>query len=231
MTGLAGKVVIITGASGGLGRSVTQAFLESEATVAGVSMSVDTSITHPRFVSEAVDLADWEATRALVDKFAGRFGRIDVLAHLTGGFAGGASVADTEDGVWERMLTMNLRTAVHAIRAVLPHMRKAGWGRILAIGSLAALEPSAGTGAYSASKAALVSLVRTIAKENKDAGVTANAVLPGAMDTPANRVAMPKSDPAKWIPTERIAELLVWLASDAAASITGAAIPVYGADV
>src|SRR6267378_236243 len=182
MSALEDKVVIITGASGGLGRSVTQAFLETGATVAGVSRSIDTSITHPRFVGEAADLGSWDATRAVVDGIAARFGRIDVLAHLTGGFAGGSSVAETEEDVWERMLTMNLRTAVHATRAVIPHMRKAGWGRILAIGSLAALEPAAGIGAYSASKAALVSLVRTIAKENKDAGITANAVLPGTID-------------------------------------------------
>ena len=231
MSALEDKVVIITGASGGLGRSVTQAFLDTGATVAGVSIAIDNSVTHPRFVTEAADLGSWDATRAVVDRLAARFGRIDVLAHLTGGFAGGSSVAETEEDVWDRMLTMNLRTAVHAARAVIPHMRKAGWGRILAIGSLAALEPAAGIGAYSASKAALVSLIRTIAKENKDSGVTANAVLPGMMDTSANRAAMPDADPAKWIQPERVAALLVWLASDAAAPVTGAAIPVYGADV
>jgi len=225
------KVVIITGASGGLGRSVTHAFLETGTTVAGVSLDIDASITHPRFLAQAVDIGTWNATRTVVDGIAGRFGRIDVLAHLTGGFAGGASVAETDDDVWERMLTMNLRTAVHATRAVIPHMRKAGWGRILAIGSLAALEPAAGIGAYSASKAALVSLVRTIAKENKDSAITANAVLPGTMDTPANRAAMPNADPSKWIQPDRVAALLVWLASDAAAQVTGAVIPVYGADV
>jgi NAD(P)-dependent dehydrogenase (short-subunit alcohol dehydrogenase family) len=231
MSGFEGRVVIITGASGGLGRSVTRAFLETGATVVGVSLAVDDSITHPRFVGEAADMGNWGGTRTVVDGVAERFGRIDVLAHLTGGFAGGASVAETEDDVWERMLVVNLRTAVHAARAVIPHMRKAGWGRILAIGSLAALEPAAGIGAYSASKAALVSLVRTIAKENKDAGITSNAVLPGTMDTPGNRAAMPNADPAKWIQPDRVADLLVWLASDAGAQVTGAVIPLYGADV
>ena len=231
MSGFEGRVVIITGASGGLGRSVTKAFLDTGATVVGVSRSIDASLTHPRFVAQAVDMGTWGGTRTVVDGVAGRFGRIDVLAHLTGGFAGGASVAETEDDVWERMLIVNVRTAVHATRAAIPHMRKAGWGRILAIGSLAALEPAAGIGAYSASKAALVSLVRTIAKENKDAGITANAVLPGTMDTPGNRAAMPKADPSKWIQPDRVAALLVWLASDAAAQVTGAVIPLYGADV
>src|ERR1700682_4129093 len=138
MTGFEDKIVIISGASGGLGRSVTQAFLDTGVTVIGVSRSIDASTTHSRFVPEAADLGNWEGTRAVVDGIAHRFGRIDVLAHLTGGFAGGASVAETEEGVWDRMLTMNLRTAVHATRAAIPHMRKAGWRRILAIGSLAA---------------------------------------------------------------------------------------------
>src|SRR5258708_803790 len=168
MSRFEGKVVIITGASGGLGRSVTQAFLETGATVVGVSRSIDTSTAHSRFVSEAADLGTWDGTRTVVDGISGRFGRIDVLAHLTGGFAGGASVAETEDDVWERMLIVNLRTAVHSTRAVIPHMRKAGWGRIMAIGSLAALEPAAGIRAYTASEAALVSLIRTIATDNQN---------------------------------------------------------------
>src|SRR5216684_8735785 len=125
MSALEDKVVIITGASGGLGRSVTQAFLETGATVVGVSIDIDNSIANPRFVSEAADLGNWDATRAVVDNIASRFGRIDVLAHLTGGFAGGASVAETGEDVWDRMLTMNLRTAVHSARAAIPHMRKA----------------------------------------------------------------------------------------------------------
>src|SRR5216684_192817 len=110
MSGFEDRVVIITGASGGLGRSVTHAFLETGATVVGVSLDVDNSITHARFVGQAADIGTWGATRAVVGGVAARFGRIDALAHLTGGFAGGASVAETEDDVWERMLIVNLRT-------------------------------------------------------------------------------------------------------------------------
>ncbi|PYX24734.1 MAG: hypothetical protein DMG82_07555 [Acidobacteria bacterium] len=123
---------------------------------------------------------------------------------------------------------MNLNSTFQILRATIPVLRKTGGGRIVAIGSRAALEPGANVGAYSASKAAMVSLIRTVAAENKDAGMTANAILPGTMDTPSNRVAMPKADFSKWVPTETIAGLVVWLARDAGKDVNGAVIPVYG---
>jgi NAD(P)-dependent dehydrogenase (short-subunit alcohol dehydrogenase family) len=126
------------------------------------------------------------------------------------------------------MFEMNVDSAFHILRAVLPHMRKAGLGRIIAIGSRAAEAPGAGVGAYSASKAAMVSLVRTVAVENKDSGITANVILPGTIDTAANRTAMPKADASQWVQPSAIASLIVWLASDSASDVTGAAIPVYG---
>ena len=126
------------------------------------------------------------------------------------------------------MFDMNLHSAFHTLRAVLPHMRKAKAGRIIAIGSRAAEAPGASVGAYSASKAALVSLIRTVAIENKDAGITANVLLPGTIDTPANRNAMPGADVSQWVQPASIASLIVWLASDAGKDVTGAAIPVYG---
>jgi NAD(P)-dependent dehydrogenase (short-subunit alcohol dehydrogenase family) len=121
--------------------------------------------------------------------------------------------------------------AFYMIRAVLPDMLAQGAGRILAIGSRAAVEPSPMVGAYSASKAALVSLVRTVALENKDRGITANIVLPGTMDTPANRTAMPKADPSKWVRPAQVAAMLVHLASDDASEISGAAIPILGGEL
>ena len=157
-----------------------------------------------------------------------KFGKIDVLAHLVGGFAGGKTVAETEDVTFQRMFELNLNSAFHVVRAVVPHMRKTGSGRIIAIGSRAAENPGAGVGAYSASKAALVSLIRTVALENKDAGITANVILPGTIDTPANRQAMPGSDTSQWVQPTAIASLILWLASDAAKDVTGAAIPMYG---
>ena len=128
------------------------------------------------------------------------------------------------------MFDLNLNCIFHLLRAVLPAMRKTGNGRIIAIGSRAALEPGAGVGAYSASKAAMVSLIRTVALENKDAGMTANVILPGTMDTPANRKAMPNADVSKWVQPASVAELVVWLAGDAGKDVNGAVIPVYGND-
>jgi len=110
-------------------------------------------------------------------------------------------------------------------------LRQTGDGRIIAIGSRAALEPGSGVGAYSASKAAMVSLIKTVALENKDAGVKANVILPGTMDTPANRQAMPNADFSKWVRPERVANLMVWLAGEMGADVSGAQIPVYGKDV
>jgi NAD(P)-dependent dehydrogenase (short-subunit alcohol dehydrogenase family) len=126
---------------------------------------------------------------------------------------------------------MNLNSAFHILRAVLPHMRKAGAGRIIAIGSRAAEDPGPKVGSYSASKAALVSLIRTVALENKDAGITANVILPGTMDTPANRKAMAGADTSTWVQPGSVASLIVWLTGDAGKDVTGASIPVYGRGV
>ena len=135
----------------------------------------------------------------------------------------------TEIDLWEQMLNLNLMAAVRVFRAVIPHMRRAGGGRIVAVGSRAAVEPQPNVAAYSASKAALVSLVKTVALENRDKGITANAILPGTIDTEANRAWGSAEERKKWVSPERLAALAVFLASDGAAEITGAAIPVYGA--
>ena len=162
-----------------------------------------------------------------MDGVVARFGSLDVLAHTVGGFAGGQSVTDTDDATFQRMLELNLNSVFHILRATIPALRKSS-GRIIAIGSRAAVEPGPGVGAYSASKAAMLSLIKTVAVENREAGVTANVILPGTMDTPANRMAMPSADFARWVQPANVASLIVWLASDAGKEITGAAIPVYG---
>ncbi|HUL12956.1 MAG TPA: SDR family oxidoreductase, partial [Methylococcaceae bacterium] len=175
------------------------------------------------------ELSNAGAARKLAADVVARFGRIDSLVHVMGGFAGGKSVADTDDATVEKMLDMNYRAAFYMIRAVLPQMRLQGSGRILAVASRQAVEPGAMVGAYSASKAALVALVKAVALENKDRGISANTVLPGTMDTPGNRAG--GGDASQWVQPSHVAALLVHLASDAGAQITGAAIPVYGAQV
>jgi NAD(P)-dependent dehydrogenase (short-subunit alcohol dehydrogenase family) len=227
-----GKVVLVTGANGGLGTYVTQAFLDAGATVAGTSRKIQQSeFNSPNFVAISAEISSRESAQVLVDQVVARFGKLDVLAHTVGGFAGGQSIAETDDATFQRMLDQNLNSVFHMLRAALPALRQTGSGRIIAIGSRQALEPGANVGAYSASKAAMVSLIRTAALENKDADVTANVILPGTMDTPANRTAMPKADFSKWIQPARVASLITWLAGDAGKDVNGAAIPIYGADV
>jgi NAD(P)-dependent dehydrogenase (short-subunit alcohol dehydrogenase family) len=226
------KVVLVTGANGGLGTYVTQAFLDVGATVVGTSRKIQQSdFNNPNFTALAAEISTREGAKALVDQVVARFGKLDVLAHTVGGFAGGQSIADTDDATFQRMFDLNLNCVFHILRAAVPPLRQTGNGRILAIGSRAALEPGPSVGAYSASKAAMVSLIRTVALENKDAGLSANVILPGTMDTPANRKAMPDANFSKWVRPTTVADLIVWLAGDAGRDINGAAIPVYGSDV
>jgi NAD(P)-dependent dehydrogenase (short-subunit alcohol dehydrogenase family) len=226
-----GKVVLVTGANGGLGNYVTQAFLDAGTTVIGTSRTIQQSdFASPNFTAMPCELSTREGAKVLVDQVVARFGRLDVLAHTVGGFAGGASIVEIDDATFQRMFDLNLNSVFHMLRAAVPPLRQTDNGRIIAIGSRAALEPGAGVGAYSASKAAMVSLIRTVALENKDAGLTANTILPGTMDTPANRKAMPNADVSKWVQPASVASLVVWLASDAGKDVNGAAIPVYGKD-
>ena len=223
------QVVLVTGASGGLGTYVTQAFLDAGATVIGTSRKIRQSdFSNPAFAGISGEISTQAGASALLNTVVERFGRLDVLAHTVGGFAGGRPVVDTDDATFQRMFDLNVNSFFYILRASIPALRKSGRGRIIAIGSRAAMEPGAGVGAYSASKAAMVSLVKTVAAENRDAGVTANAILPGTMDTPANRAAMPGSDFSRWVQPANVASLTVWLASDAAKDINGAVIPVYG---
>ena len=226
------KVVLVTGANGVLGTYVTQAFLDDGATVVGTSRKIQQSdFNNSNFTAIAAEISTGEGARVLVDQVTARFGRLDVLAHTVGGFAGGQSTADTDDATFQRMFDLNLNSVFNILRAAIPVLRQTGDGRIVAIGSRAALEPGPGVGAYSASKAAMVSLIKTVALENKDAGLKANVILPGTMDTPANRKAMPNADFSKWVQPASVASLITWLAGEHGKDVNGAVIPVYGSDV
>lgn len=222
----------MTGANGGLGTFVTQALLDTGATVVGVSKDIEqSSFNSVAFTALPADLSTAAGAAKMVESVVTRFGRIDVLAHTVGGFAGGKSIAETDDSTFQRMFDLNLNSTFYLLRAAIPALRRAGNGRVIAIGSRAALEPGVGVGAYSASKAAMVSLIRTVALENKDAGLTANVILPGTIDTPANRKAMPDADVSKWVRPATIASFVAWLASESGKDVNGAVIPVYGSDV
>jgi NAD(P)-dependent dehydrogenase (short-subunit alcohol dehydrogenase family) len=226
------KVLIVTGAKGGLGTFVTNACLDAGATVIGVSRSIqNTDFTHSAFHGVPAELTSSDSVRPVVQFAIERFGRIDGLVHLLGAFAGGKPVADTDDDTFSQMIELNLRSAFLMMRAVLPHMREKGAGRIVAVGSRAAIEASAGAAAYSASKAALIALIRAVAAENADSSISANIVLPGTMDTPANRKGMPGADYGRWVQPAQVANLITALLSDQLGQVTGTAIPVYGREV
>jgi NAD(P)-dependent dehydrogenase (short-subunit alcohol dehydrogenase family) len=224
-----GKTVLISGASGGLGTFVTRAFLDAGATVVGTSLSIPpNAFDSANFTGIAADISTLAVARRLVEEIVRRFGKLNVLAHTVGGFAGGHTVAETDDATFGRMLDMNLNATFHLLRAAIPALTANADSRIIAIGSRQAAEPARNVGAYSASKAAMVSLIQTVALENKEAGLRANVILPGTMDTPANRRAMPKADFQKWVNPASVASLMLWLAGDAGRDVNGAVIPIYG---
>jgi NAD(P)-dependent dehydrogenase (short-subunit alcohol dehydrogenase family) len=226
---LQGQVAIVTGASGALGSSVLTALKVCGARVVGIDRGgtkAESELNQRR--SAGANLTDPEDVRRVFARVTAEFGRIDVLVHVMGGFAGGTSVVETDDATWRKMMDLNLNAAFYVFRAVVPIMRAAGRGRIIAIGSRQAVQPAANVAAYAASKAGLLSLVQTVAIENKDKNIRANVILPGTMDTHANRAAMPKANFAKWVKTTHVADLVVMLAGEIGGEITGAAIPVYG---
>jgi NAD(P)-dependent dehydrogenase (short-subunit alcohol dehydrogenase family) len=230
-SGMKQKVVLVTGANGGLGTHVTQAFLRAGATVVGTARKIQAShFAAGAFTALPGELSSPAGARLVVQQLIDRFGKLDVVAHTVGGFAGGASVVDTPEDVFRSMFDLNLNCLLYVLRAAIPHLLKTGDGRVIAVGSRAAVDPGPMVGAYSASKAAMLSLMKTVAQEHKAAGLRANVVLPGTIDTAANRKAMPHADFRKWVRPEAIADLILWLAGDSAREINAAAIPIYGAD-
>lgn len=214
--------VLITGAKGGLGSTVTAAFLNAGHTVIGVSRSISAAdFPQATFIPVAAGMDR-------IGEVIGQAEPLDAVVHLVGGWTGGTPVAEAPAEALAQMLDINTLSTWQVLRAAIPVLRKAGGGRIVAVGSRAAVEPAGGSGAYSAAKAAMVALVRAVAIEEASHGITANCVLPGTMDTAANRAAMPDADRSRWVPTERVASLILWLATEAGASVTGAALPIYG---
>lgn len=218
------KVVLIAGGAGALGGTVTPAFAQSGARVITVERNPSPDQVAAGNAMKA-DVTDDAALRRLVDDVVRTAGRLDVLVNLVGGFAMGRLV-DTEVSLWQRMLTMNVTSAFLLSKAVLPAMLERGTGRILHVAAWAAVEPFPGAAAYIVAKSSLLALIRLLALELKGSGVTVNGVLPTTIDTPANRASMPAADPSSWTKPEAIAETLLFLASDKAGQISGAAIPV-----
>jgi NAD(P)-dependent dehydrogenase (short-subunit alcohol dehydrogenase family) len=235
---LRGKVVIVTGATGGLGRVVVRQLLEAGAEVAAVYRNSD---RFKQLLGEAglgrealegfkADVTVEADVRGLVEAVLSRYGRIDALLNLAGAYRGGAEIAATGEGDWDFLMQTNLKSAFLCSRAVLPVMMRANSGRILCVAARPAVETKgrAKSGAYAVSKAGVVVLTETIAEEIRKFRITANCVLPGTIDTPANRNSMPTADFSKWVKPDDIAAVILFLISDEASVISGAAVPVYG---
>jgi len=229
-----GPVVVITGAFGALGQCVARAFAARGARLALLDVSpqppasIRGELGPAPLLFGGVDLSDTEATRRAMAATAMRFGGIDVLVNVAGGFRW-ETLEQGEPETWDQLYAMNLRTAVVCCKAALPAMLERGAGRIINIGAGAAAgRAAAGMGAYTASKAGVQRLTESLSEEVKDRGVTVNAILPGTIDTPRNRADMPEADVGRWVAPEAIADVILFLASDAARAVTGASIPVFG---
>jgi NAD(P)-dependent dehydrogenase (short-subunit alcohol dehydrogenase family) len=222
-----GKVVVVTGASGALGRVVAEIALARGARVAGIDHAPSQiAASANRIELRGVDLTDPAQAKAAIDAVAARFGRLDALLNIAGGFAF-ETVVEGDTRTWQRMYALNVLTALNTSRSAIPHLIASPAGRIVNVGAMGALQAGSGMGPYAASKAGVHRLTEALAAEWKGK-ITVNAVLPSTIDTPANRADMPKADFAKWVTPQELADVMLFLASDAASAVTGALLPVSG---
>jgi len=221
------KVIVVTGASGALGKVVAETALARGARVAAIDFAAaQAAPTNQRLELGGVDLTDAAQARAAIDAAAAHFGKLDALINIAGGFAF-ETVTEGDPKTWQRMVALNVTTALNASRAAIPHLLASRAARIVNIGAFGALQAGSGMGAYAASKSGVHRLTEALAAEHKGK-ITVNAVLPSIIDTAANRESMPKADFSKWVTPQELAEIILFLASDAASGVTGALIPVGG---
>ena len=231
-----GKVALVAGGTGGLGSAVALAFLKEGATVVITyrkqeelnALRIAAATNESRLEGYAVDVTDEVGVRQLVEKILGKHHRLDALVNTVGAYAGGTKLWEMETKIFDQMLALNLRSGYALSRAVVPAMLKEGRGAVVNVASKAAVDHAAGAAAYAASKAAAVAMMDSLAADAKGSGVRVNTILPSIIDTEANRKAMPKADFAKWPKPEDIARVILFLCSEDAKVIHGAAIPVYG---
>lgn len=222
------RIVAITGGFGHLGSVVGQAFAEAGWQVALLDRAVGPRYPQAGALSiGGIDLTDSAAARAALEQVNEYFGGLDALINVAGGFHW-ETLADGDVDTWDLMYRVNLRTAVVSSQAALAHLKERGHGRILNIAAAAATRAALGMGAYAAAKAGVMRLTEALAEELKDTRITVNALMPSIIDTPQNRADMPEAEFDRWVKPEQLAATLLFLASDAAAAITGACIPVTG---
>lgn len=230
------SVAVLTGGTGGLGREVAARLagrgfrLAVTYLVPEEANEVEEKLQLPedRLLLKRVDTTDGAAVETFMDDVAARFGGINVLACLVGGWAGGRDVEETDDVRFDRMIDLNLRSAFNAARAAISHLRTAEWGRIVMVGSRSAIEPPPGQAMYNVAKAGVIALARSIAEELSGSQVTSNVIMPSLIDTPAFREVVPFANYVDWPTPAEIAAVVEFLASEDASVVNGAAIPVYG---
>jgi NAD(P)-dependent dehydrogenase (short-subunit alcohol dehydrogenase family) len=225
------RTVIVTGAAGNLGGAVARVFADLGANLVLVDLKREGlerafgSENDQRSFAPA-NLLEMTAATGVAQAALARFGRIDVLCNIAGGFRMGEKVHETSDENWNFLFDINTRTLLHAVRAVVPHMVAAGGGKIVNVGAFAAQKGVAQMGAYTASKGTVIRMTEAMAAELREKNINVNCVLPTIIDTPENRAAMPKANPAKWVAPADLANVIVFLASDGARAVHGAAVPV-----
>ena len=220
------RTVAITGGHGVLGRAVLEAALKAGWQVAVIDHAAGHPVPQGVLEVGGVDLTDADQAQGAVDAVIARFGRLDALLNIAGGFVW--QTTDDAEPAWARMQALNVTTAVNASRAALDALKASPEGRIVNVGSAAALKAGAGMGPYGAAKAGVHALTQALAEELKTTSVTVNAVLPSIIDTPANRKDMPDADPATWVAPADLAAVILFLASPESRAMTGALIPVTG---
>lgn len=235
MSSFVNHCVVVTGAAGALGCAVANHFKQQGAQVAHIDISLDLlGKTFPNYASDkqnlylAADLTDRASTARTIETILKTFDKIDVLANIAGGFTMGEAVHETSDQTWDFMFNLNTRSVLNTCAAVVPVMKKSKRGKIINIAANGAKQGAALMGAYVASKSAVWRLTESMALELRESNINVNCILPSLIDTPRNRSDMPNADYSKWVPTEEIAKVIAFLASDDAKMIHGAAVPVVG---
>jgi NAD(P)-dependent dehydrogenase (short-subunit alcohol dehydrogenase family) len=236
MNSLNNLVAIITGAVGNLGTATARVFQRAGAKTVLVDHAPDRlrqtfndiAGSNDHLLAGGIDVSDPASLGGLIERTLGKFGRVDVLVNTVGGYRGGRPVQETDLADWDFLFNVNVRTTLLCCRAVIPQMLKQKTGKIINVASRDGLSGSAGYAAYSASKSAVLRLTESLAAELKTANINVNCIMPGTIDTPQNRAAIPDADFSKWVEPAAIAEVIAFLASDSAGAIQGAAVPVYG---
>jgi NAD(P)-dependent dehydrogenase (short-subunit alcohol dehydrogenase family) len=230
------RVVLITGATGGLGQAVAQTFAETEYRLALTARDKealdalvhDHALSEERTLTKTADLTNGEEIDAMIEAIETHWGGVDILLNTVGGWSGGTRLGSVKEEDWRRVMALNLHSAFLIDHAVIPHMMDQGWGRIVNVASKAAEDPRSRQAAYNVAKAGVVALTASIAADYGDQGIVANAISPSIINTAGARANMPNADHSRWVPPKEIARLMLFLCRQESSSINGATIPIYG---